>query len=120
MAYLYILGTILLTVFAQLILKYRIMRHGVLPEPLYDKFIFLLKLFLDPFILLGFFSAFIAALCWMAALSKFDLTHAYPFMGCTFILVLVLSGILFNEAITLFKCIGVLLVVLGVIVASQG
>lgn len=120
MNYLYILGTILFTVYGQLILKWRISIYGSLPDLLIDKAIFLLKLFLDPYIISGFLSAFIASLFWMAAMTKFELSHAYPFMSMSFVLVLLFSGVFFNEPITSFKIIGIILVVLGLIVGSQG
>ena len=118
--YLYIFGTILFTVYGQLVLKWRISNYGVLPEQLSQKIIFILRLFTDPFILSGFFAAFIAALFWMAAMTKFDLSHAYPFMAVNFVLVLILSGFLFSEAITMLKVIGISLVVIGIFLGSQG
>lgn len=56
----------------------------------------------------------------MAALAKFDLSHAYPFMGLTFVLVLVLSVVLFHEPLTMHKIIGIVLIVTGIIVGSRG
>ena len=62
MAHLYIFGTIFFTVYGQLVIKWRIPNYGHLPEQTIEKIIFLLKLFLDPFILSGFVSAFVASL----------------------------------------------------------
>ena len=118
--YLYIFGTVLFTVYGQVILKWRIGNYGALPDLFQQKVLFLLRLFIDPFILSGFLAAFIASLFWMAAMTKFDLSHAYPFMAFNFVLVLILSGLLFSEAITLLKVIGITLVVLGIFVGSQG
>ena len=73
MNHLYILGTLVLTVYGQLIIKWRLSNYGSLPLRIRDRFIFLLKLLLDPFILSGFVGAFLAALFWMSALKKFDL-----------------------------------------------
>lgn len=120
MAYLYIFGTIVFTVYGQLVMKWRIAMYGNLPELFAEKLVFLIKLLLDPFILSSFFAAFLAALCWMAAMTKFELSHAYPFMGLNFVLVFILSGLLFNEALTSLKVVGILLVVTGIIVGSQG
>jgi multidrug transporter EmrE-like cation transporter len=120
MNYSYIFGTILLTVYGQLILKWRISFYGALPEPFFSKMYFLFKLFFDPYILSGFISAFLASLCWMAAMTKFSLNHAYPFMGLNFVLVLLLSGYLFHETITVLKVIGIVFVVTGIIIGSQG
>jgi drug/metabolite transporter (DMT)-like permease len=120
MAYLYILGTILCTVYGQLILKFRIVKFGTMPELFYGKIIFLLKLFLDPFVLSGFISAFFASLFWMAAMTKFELSFAYPFMGVSFILVLLLSWLLLGESMNIYKIAGVFLITLGLIISSKG
>jgi len=49
MGYFYILGTIVCTVYGQLILKWRIGKYGELPDAFLDKVVFLFKL-LPPFI----------------------------------------------------------------------
>ncbi|MCP4760675.1 MAG: EamA family transporter [archaeon] len=119
MNYLYILGTILFTVYGQLILKWRIVKYGSLPEQLFDKLIFLLKLLIDPFIMSGFLSAFAASLFWMAAMTKFDLSYAYPFMSASFILVFILSLFLFKEPFSMYKLIGLTFIVAGIVISSR-
>ena len=116
MAYFYIFGTIIFTVYGQLILKWRMNSVGVLPEPLGAKIIFLIKLVFDPFIFSGFLAAFIASLFWMAAMSKFDVSYAYPFItaGLTLLTVL-LAIIILGEPVSINKIIGVLLIVSGVL-----
>lgn len=118
--YLYIAATVSLTVYGQLILKWRIGAYGMLPAPAFEKLKFVLLLLLDPLILSGFVAAFGAALAWMAAMTKFDLSHAYPFMALNFVLILMLSGWLFHEPITALKVIGVALIVLGTLLSGLG
>ncbi len=118
--YLYILATIGLTVYGQLILKWRITQLGSLPVEFVDKGKFLLGLLVDPAIFSGFISAFLASLAWMAAMTKFDLSHAYPFMSLNFVIVLVLSGWLLGEPINIQKTIGVALIVLGTLAVARG
>ena len=113
--YLYILGTVFLTAYGQIILKWRIKLFGDLPNGLVDKLIFLLKLLLDPFICSGFVAAFIASLCWMAAMTKFDISFAYPFMSLNFIIVFLLSILLLGECFTYGKLIGLILIIMGII-----
>lgn len=120
MKYLYIFGTVLFTVYGQLILKWRIGNYGSLPAPLDKKIFFLLRLFTDIYILSGFMAAFVASLFWMAAMTKFDLSHAYPFMSLNFVIVLLLSGWLLSEPITVLKSVGVGLIVCGTIMAARG
>lgn len=119
MGYVYIALTILFTVYGQLVLKWKIAKLGQLPEGLNEKFFFMIKLLLDPFILSGFLSAFIASLWWMAAMTKFEISYAYPFMSLSFVLVLVLSVFLFGEALTLGKVLGLGLVIAGIIVTVK-
>lgn len=118
--YFYISATVGFTVYGQLILKWRIAQYGPLPADNFEKFRFLISLFLDPAILSGFAAAFLAALAWMAAMTKFDLSHAYPFMSLTFVVVLLLSGWLLSEPVTFQKVLGVGLIVLGTAVAARG
>jgi len=115
MSYLYIFGTILFTIYGQLILKWRIVKYGQLPELLTQKLIFLLKLLTDPFILSGFISAFVASLFWMAAMTKMDLSHAYPIIvGGLAIFTSFAAVILFRESFSVYKVTGLMLIVLGI------
>lgn len=118
--YIYIVLTILLTVYGQLILKWQVGQAGALPGGTGAKIVFLFGLLLNPWVVSGFFAAFLASLCWMAAMTRFNLSHAYPFMGLSFVLVLLGSGIFFGETITPLKITGTAMIVLGIIVASQG
>jgi len=117
--YFYIFGTVIFTVYGQIIFKWSISRHGDLPDNFPDKITFLFNLLLDPFVFSGFVSAFIAALFWMAAMTKADVSFAYPFMSSAFILVFLLAVWLFNEPITSHKVVGLILIVSGIIVTSQ-
>lgn len=118
--YAYIAATIFFTVYGQLILKWRIASHGSLPDGALEKLRFLVGLLFDPLIFSGFAAAFLASLAWMAAMTKFDLSHAYPFMSLNFVIVLLASGWLLSEPVTVQKTIGVGLIVFGTIVAARG
>ena len=118
--YLYIAATIGLTVYGQLILKWRIRDFGALPAEPFEKLKFLVYLLFDPAIFSGFVAAFLASLAWMAAMTKFDLSHAYPFMSLTFVFVLLLSGWLLSESLSVPKVVGVALIVVGTVVAARG
>ena len=70
--------------------------------------------------LTAWFGVGIAAVCWIFALTKFDLSRAYPFMSATFVLVLIGSAVFFNENLSPFKVAGLALIVAGLAVGSQG
>lgn len=118
--YLYIAATIGFTVYGQLILKWRVGHFGSLPSDLSGKLLFILGVLLDPWVLSSLFAAFLASLAWIAAMSKFELSHAYPFMSLNFVVVLVLGAWLLNEPITAPKILGVALIVLGTVVVARG
>ncbi len=120
MSHLYILLTILFTVYGQIIIKWQVGLAGAFPQNSIDKVHFIVKLLLNPWVLSSFACAFLAALSWMAAMTKLPLSYAYPFMSLAFVLVMFLSAIFFKEPVTLAKSVGLILIVLGIIVSSQG
>ncbi len=117
--YFYIFATIAFTVYGQLILKWRISQYDALPLQFNEKLIFLAKLFLDPFLVSGLAAAFIASLFWILAMTKFDISYAYPFMSLAFVLVFLFSVFVFEEAINAYKVIGLAFIVLGIIITSR-
>jgi drug/metabolite transporter (DMT)-like permease len=118
-AYLYVFTTIVLTVYGQIIVKWQVTRAGALPRATGDKVEFLLRLAVNPWIITVFAGAFIAALAWFAAMTKLELSHAYPFMALSFVLVLLLSGLFLGETITAGKVAGIVLIGLGIVVGSS-
>jgi len=121
MGYWYIFGTIFFTVYGQIILKWRISMKAQLPENgTYKEIItYFVQLFLDPFIVSGFAAAFVASLFWMAAMTKFEITFAYPFMSLAPALVLLLGIWILGETFTIGKLIGLFIIIIGLIVTIK-
>jgi multidrug transporter EmrE-like cation transporter len=114
--YLYILGTVAFTVYGQIMLKWRIGMYGQLPDLASDKIIFLLKAVLDPYIFSGLVAAFIASLFWMAAMTKFDVSLAYPLITAGLTLTTVFMAIvILSEPVSINKVLGVVLIISGVL-----
>jgi uncharacterized membrane protein len=118
--YAYILATIAFTVYGQLILKWRINSLGDMPADAFEKVKWLLWLMFDPAIFSGLVAAFLASMTWMAAMTRFELNHAYPFMSLNFVVVLLLGAWLLGESLTWTKAVGVLLIVAGTVIAARG
>ena len=117
--YLFILGCLAFTVYGQMVLKWRMDQLGALPEGgTWIVLKHLLRLVFDPVILSTFVAAFLASLAWMAAMTKFELSYAYPFTSLNFVAVLLLSVWLLGESMTLSKALGIGLIVLGTVIAS--
>ena len=116
----YILLTVFLNVYTQLILKWQVSKVGAFPADANQRLLFLVRLLFNPWILSGIAATFIGMLSWFNALSKFQLSYAYPFVGLTFIAVFAGSAIWFHESVSLPKIIGFAFIVVGILFISQG
>ena len=56
---------------------------------------------------------------WLAALSRVDLSYAYPFASLSYVIMLAAAWLLFHEDITLLRVVGTVVVALGVIIISR-
>lgn len=120
MDHIYIFLTIIFTVYGQLILKQQVNTLTIAPSgmellPFYLKFIIT-----RPLVLSGFISAVLASVAWIGAISKFELSYAYPFMSLNFVVVVILSFAFFGEDINWYKIIGLIFICLGVYIVSKG
>lgn len=120
LGHLFIALTLLFTVYGQLVLKWQMGNAGALPDGAADKLLFLLRQFLNPWILSGFVSAFVASMAWMAAMTRFDLGYAYPFMSLAFLIVMLFGIAFLGEALSLRKAAGTLLVMAGLVIIARG
>ena len=120
--YLYVIFTILFTVYGQVILKWRISdlnwsldTTGGIGQMIvsYMKFLF------DPLIFSGFISAFVASVFWMLAMTKFELTYAYPFMSLSPALVFIIGIFVLGETFTIGKVLGLLIIMIGIIITVK-
>ncbi len=116
----YVLGSVLFTVYGQIMVKWQVGKAGALPASFSERIPFLARLLFNPWILSGMLAGFLALLCWVAAMTKFELSYAYPFMSLAFVLVLALSALLFHEPLTIAKLVGMLLIIAGIVVGSRG
>ena len=111
--------TIILTVYGQLALKWHMERAGEIPPGSVAAVFFLFKQLLSPLVISSFASAFFASLTWMAAISRMQLSIAYPFMSLAFPLVSLLSVPLFGEHFTPLKGMGTGFILLGLFLLSR-
>jgi multidrug transporter EmrE-like cation transporter len=120
MDYLYIAGTILFTVYGQIIVKWQVGLAGPLPASSAARIEYLIRLVFNPWIISCLTAAFLAFLSWIGAMTKFQLSYAYPFVSLSFALVLVLSAVLFHESVSLPKILGLVLILMGIMLGSRG
>jgi multidrug transporter EmrE-like cation transporter len=114
MGYFYVLLTVAFTVYGQLILKYEVNRVVFPPDGI-ETLYFVVRFCFRPLVFSGLCAAVLASFAWMAALSKFELSYAYPFMSLNFVLVVMISMLAFGETFNLYKLAGLALIVSGVL-----
>src|SRR4051794_3182252 len=72
-----IFATIILTVYGQLVVKWQVSQAGAFPPSLEGRLLFLARLLSNPWIISVLAAAALAALSWMAAMTRYELSVAY-------------------------------------------
>jgi drug/metabolite transporter (DMT)-like permease len=116
----FILMTIFFTVYSQLIMRWQVGNAGSLPADTPGKFSFILALLLNPWVLTGVASTFLAGVSWMLAMTRFEISYAFPFVSLNYILILLAGFLIFGESFSLVKLGGTFLVILGLLVIAKG
>ncbi len=116
-----VLAYILFNSFGALIIKYKINEMGTIQ---FSSFRFVIKYFYEliksPLIICGIFSIFISAFVWMVALSRLQISIAYPVaVGLNFIVVVTVALIFFKEHLSAEKIIGIVLIFISVFLISR-
>ena len=119
-AWAFVAVTLLGTVAGQLLLKFALEQGEEMPATITEIAHFVFRSLLNPLVLLSLALAFVAALAWIAALSRLDISQAYPFMALAFMLVTVLSAIFLGESVSALRWGGSIVVVLGLIMVAKG
>lgn len=115
----YILASVLLTVYGQLVVKWQVLNAGAFPSEPADRLRFLAGLLLNPWVISCFVATLLAALSWMVAMTRFELSYAYPFASLAYVLVTLFSVTLFGERLMVAKVLGLGLIILGLYVGSR-
>jgi len=110
----------LLVAYSQIIVKWRTANLGAIrsdSQPLFDR---LMGYLADPYILSGYVAALLGSFIWLFLVAKLPLATAFPiYIGLTFFLVMLGSGILLDEPIGAGKLIAAALILLGVTIGSR-
>ncbi len=117
--HMYIVSTIVFTVYSQLIMRWQVQLAGPLPTPFSGKLSYVAQLLLNPWVLSGVVATFFAGISWMLAMTKFEISYAYPWVSINFVLMLLLGVLLFGESFNIAKVFGTLFVIAGIIVIAR-
>jgi len=120
--HLYIFLSIFFAISSQLIIKWKMNAFSIenIGCSTWEKFLFAFSMLLNPYIMLSILFTLLSGLSWMIAMTKFDISYAYPYTALGFVFILFFSYLLFHEPLNLYKVIGVVLIVMGIILSSKG
>jgi len=120
--HIYIFLSIFFAVSSQLIIKWKMSAFSIehIGNSMIDKFMFAFSMLFNPYIMLSIIFTLLSGLSWMIAMTKFDISYAYPYTALGFVFILFFSWVLFHEPLTSHKIIGVVLIVSGIILSSRG
>jgi len=119
MFYIYISIMLIATTSGQIALKYGISSMGEIPSNIKDGAIFILSALSKPLVIISLALAFIGSLAWISAISKADLSFAYPFSVLSYVFILLISSLILKEHIPLIRWIGVIIIGIGVFLVSR-
>ena len=75
---------------------------------------------MQPWIGIGLFCYFISAGLWIVALTRVDVTVAYPMLSMGYVIAALLAWQLFGEQLTMARVAGISIILLGVVVLARG
>jgi drug/metabolite transporter (DMT)-like permease len=117
----YIFLSISFAVISQLIIKWQMSAFSLDDYVTWqDKYTLAFSMLLNPYIIVSLVLTFLAGVTWMIAMTKFEISYAYPFMTLALVFVTIFSVIFFGEDINSYKIFGIGLIILGVVVISKG
>ncbi|MCU7839001.1 MAG: EamA family transporter [Candidatus Thiodiazotropha sp. (ex Lucinoma borealis)] len=115
-AHVFAIATPLLASISQIIVKWQVNQVKSLPDGIYDKFWFLLEFLVRPWVMFSMLATFLGGVTWIIAMTKLDISYAYPYVAASFIIVPALAVLFFGEHVTIGKIVGSTLILSGIAV----
>jgi len=109
----YILASVILNVAGQMCIKKGALLKGPLDIIARGLSATAVAIFTSPFIMAGLFLYVVSAFCWIVALSRVELSYAYPILSLGYILIMFLSHWLFHEHLSALRIMGTVGVIVG-------
>jgi multidrug transporter EmrE-like cation transporter len=78
------------------------------------------KVALNPFVLAGLFCYVVSVFVWLMALSRVDVSYAYPLLSVGYIVTALVGQIYFGETLGPVRWTGILVICLGVYLITRG
>lgn len=118
-AVIYILISVLGGALGQILLKKGMSSMGPLTLTTSQTISIVWKMATNPYVIFGLGIYVLGTVFWLSALSRVDLSYAYPFASLSYVIMLMASWWLFGENITLLRIIGSIIIIIGVILISR-
>lgn len=116
----YLILNIFFTVSSQILLK-RELAKLELENSFKINFIFQIfkEFFSNAWLFISISFYFLASLTWILALTKFNLSFAYPFSIISYLLVFLFATFYLNETSNFYNLIGVVFIIIGLLLISK-
>ena len=118
-AIIYILISVLTSTVGQLLLKVGMNSMGSITLSSNQFLSTSWKMATNPHVFIGLVIYLAGTIFWLAALSRVDLSYAYPFASLSYVVMLVASWMMFDEKITLSRFLGTVVIGIGVLLISR-
>jgi len=109
---------ILLGVVAQIALKAGMRSKGKVNISLRSFYKDIIQIYLNKFVFFGITMYALSFLLWVYALSKIDLSYAYPLVSVNFVLVTLLSRLVFKEKVSKLRWLSIAVIMIGVVLIT--
>lgn len=114
-AVLYILISVLGSAGGQILLKLGMNKMGTVTLSLNQLPTILWQMATNPSVFIGLAVYLGGTVFWLAALSRVDLSYAYPFASISYVIMLIASWVLFGEKISIARVVGTFIIGIGVL-----
>jgi drug/metabolite transporter (DMT)-like permease len=118
-AIVYILISVIAGAIGQVLLKKGMGSMGPLTLTLDQLGSVLWRMGTNPYVIVGLTIYVGGTVFWLTALSRVDLSYAYPFASLSYVVMLAASWLLFNENITSLRLLGSFIVCIGVFLIAR-
>ena len=119
MVYLLVFISVVAMSGAQLLLKKGLLQVGAFSLHISEIGSFFMKAYTNVYVISAVILTVITALAWILAVSKAELSHIYPFMALSYVLVALFSLLIFKEDVNALRWAGIAAIVIGVILVSR-
>lgn len=119
-AILFVLGAVLLNTVGQIVMKAGATSLASLNFSLTNLPQVFLTILKSPLMMSALTLYGLSAIVWIMALSKMDLSQAYPMTSIGYILTALIGVMAFGEVMTLNRLVGLGLILIGVLVLARG